>query len=137
MGVGGMQTTEYHSEFHSFQQQWASLQRHFFTLNFGVSLNSAFHRFIIPIYIGVPSFLTHYPVRISAAIQHDLFSIMCFQSVPFILFLSGSCCHVGSQAVCSRSVVFVAVIAAKPSSQMLEMDATFPLSLWLSQIIRT
>ncbi len=73
--------------------KWTSLLHHFFTLIFGVSLNSALCRLIILISIkrcGILSFLTHYPVHISIDIQHDIFphwDLMCFQSVPLI-FLS-------------------------------------------------
>ncbi len=69
-----------------------SLLHHFFTLIFGVSLNSALCRLIIFISIkrcGILSFLTHYPVHISIDIQHDIFphwDLMCFQSVPLIFW---------------------------------------------------
>ncbi len=73
--------------------KWTSLLHFcfFFTLIFGVSLNSALCRLIIFISIkrcGILSFLTHYPVHISIDIQHDiLFFLLCFQSLPLI-FLS-------------------------------------------------
>ncbi len=73
-----------------------SLLHNFFTLIFGVSLNSALCRFIILFSIkrcGILSFLTHYPVHISIdiLIQHDIFphwDLMCFQSVPLIFLRS-------------------------------------------------
>ncbi len=77
-----------------FQQNVLACCIIFFTLIFGVSLNSALCRLIIFFSIkrcGILSFLTHYPVHISIdiLIQHDIFphwDLMCFQSVPLIFW---------------------------------------------------